>query len=107
MERKLKNMAFYTIHPREIGTILEKKHAIIIDVRERGEYQAYHLKRALSIPYEDHDDWIRNFRGRRPLILYCEHGSTSVLAARRLSKAGLEVYTVVGGVKALREYFND
>lgn len=100
-------MAFYTIHPREINAILEKKHAIIIDIRERADYQAYHLKRALNIPYEDNDTWVKNFRGRRALILYCEHGSTSVLAARRLSKAGLEVYTIVGGVSALREYFND
>ncbi len=100
-------MAFYTIHPREVQEILEQKHAIIIDIRERADYQEYHLKRALNIPYEDKDNWVRNFRGRRTLILYCEHGSTSVLAARKLSKAGIEVYTVVGGVKALREYFND
>lgn len=98
-------MAFYTVHPREIDNILFQRHPVIIDIREPEEYRKYHLKRALNIPYEDEEGWINNFRGNRPLLLYCEYGSTSLLAARKLSKAGFEVYTVIGGANALKEYF--
>ena len=35
---------------------------------------------------------------------YCDYGSTSLLAARKLAKAGYEVYTVVGGIHAIKEY---
>lgn len=38
----------------------------------------------------------------RPLVLYCDYGSTSLLAARKLGREGYEVYTVVGGIEAMR-----
>ena len=37
-------------------------------------------------------------------IEHYEYGSTSLLAARQLSKCGYEVYTVVGGMQAIRRY---
>ncbi len=37
-------------------------------------------------------------------LLYCEYGSTSLLAARKLGKKeGYEVYTVIGGANAMQE----
>ncbi len=98
-------MAFYTIHPREINTIITQKHAVVVDVRGREDYMEYHFKNAVNIPYSEDECWIKNFSKRRVWILYCEHGGASLFAARRLGKAGVEVYTVVGGARALEEYF--
>lgn len=98
-------MAFYTIHPREIQSICLKKRIMIVDIREFESYKAFHLKGAVSIPYSEDAVWERNFSKCRPILLYCEYGSTSLLAARRLGKKGFEVYTVIGGAKAImKEY---
>lgn len=94
-------MTFYTIHPREIEGVLLKKQALIIDVREREEYQKEHYRNALNCPYEELDCWMHRFPRKRALLLYCDYGSTSLLAARRLSKEGYEVYTVIGGMHAI------
>ena len=99
-------MAFYTIYPREISSILYQKKAIVIDVRDREAYREYHYRGAINCPYEEIDCWISRFSKRRGLILYCDYGSTSLLAARKLSKQGYEVYTVTGGMHAIQQYFS-
>ncbi len=97
-------MAFYTIHPREISDVVLQKKAIVIDVREREDYREYHYKDAVNCPYEEMERWIWRFPKNRILVLYCEYGSTSLLAARKLSHQGFEVYTVVGGIQAIKSY---
>ena len=86
-------MTFYTIHPRELEDIMRRKHGILIDVREADSYREYHYPNARNLPYEKIDQW---------LVLYCDYGSTSLLAARKLGREGYEVYTVVGGIEAMR-----
>lgn len=97
-------MAFYTIHPRDISSIILQKKAIIIDVRDPEDYREDHYRNALNYPYDEIECWIWRLKKKRTLILYCEYGSTSLLAARRLSKEGFEVYTVTGGIQAIRRY---
>lgn len=99
-------MAFYTIHPREISGVMFRKKAIIIDIREQEAYRSYHYRGAVNCPYEEIDRWLHRFTKRRALILYCEYGSTSLLAARKLSGEGYEVYTVVGGIHAIKSYLD-
>lgn len=100
-------MTFYTIHPKELSSVVRQKNAMIIDVREREEYREYHYRNAVNYPYDDIESWICRIPRRCTLILYCDFGSTSLLAARRLAKEGFEVYTVTGGIQALRRYLND
>lgn len=95
-------MDFYTIHPREIESILHRKRAIIIDVREWEKYQECHYPQARNLPYDGIDSWIHRLPRNRALILYCDYGSTSLLAARQLGREGYEVYTVVGGIEAMK-----
>lgn len=95
-------MAFYLITPEEIQGILREKRAILIDVREREEYLKSHYGNARNCPYENIEIWINYFPRNRALVLYCDYGSTSLLAARRLGKAGYEAYTVVGGLDAIK-----
>ena len=95
-------MRFQTIHPHEINQLMQTKRAILIDVRERESYQEYHHPQAKSFPYEKIDAGIHYFPTNRPLILYCDYGSTSLMAARMLGREGYEVYTVVGGIEAMK-----
>lgn len=95
-------MTFYTIHPREIDAVQKNRNALLIDVREREEYRKEHYRNALNCPYEEMECWMHRFPKQRALILYCDYGSTSLLAARRLAKENYEVYTVIGGIHAIK-----
>ena len=78
------------------------KQAIMIDVRDREEYYSDHYRNALNCPYAEMERWVHRFPKKRALLLYCDYGSTSLLAARRLAREGYEVYTVIGGIHAIR-----
>ena len=97
-------MGFQTIYPRDIRHICQSRHAWIADIREPEDYRVYHLRGAINVPYREEEQWTYQFSKRRAVILYCEYGSASLLAARRLGREGVEAYTVIGGMKAIREY---
>lgn len=97
-------MNFFTIHPREMEQIICSKRAVVLDVREREVYRQGHYKGAYCCPYEELERFMRRLPRKCTLVVYCEYGSTSLLAARKLSAAGYEVYTVVGGMQAIRRY---
>ena len=98
-------MSFFIIHPREIEEKIKEKNALIVDLRERSAYQKYHYRNAFHMPYQESEIWLEKFSRGRCYILYCDYGNISLLTARKLSKKGIEVYTVVGGAKGMYHYF--
>lgn len=98
-------MGFQVIHSREIDHIKQTRGAILVDVREPEAYRDYHFPGARNLPYDAIEQWMRNANKRRAMILYCDYGSTSLLAARKLGKQGFEVYTVVGGIEAMKSFY--
>lgn len=97
-------MSFYILHPKDIEIMQKRTNAIIVDLREFTEYQKYHYKNAVNIPYCDNDNWLKKFCRGNVYILYCDYGNISLLAARKLAKRGITSYTVVGGAKELRHF---
>jgi len=49
-------------------------------------------------------DYRKVLQKKRPIILYCQHGGSSMQLARTLGRAGYEVGTVIGGYVAMRQY---
>ncbi|MDD6057463.1 MAG: rhodanese-like domain-containing protein [Clostridiales bacterium] len=98
-------MKFSVIHAGEVDDIVREMRGILVDVRPREQYCIHHYKNAISCPYEEMERWICRFPRRCVLVLYCEHGSTSLLAARRLAEQGYRVYTVAGGIRAMEKNF--
>ena len=68
----------------------------LIDVREPYRYKEEHLSGALNRPYgilkPEDQLW------EKTLIVYCDFGGQSMMAARHLEKEGYQAYNVVGGV---------
>lgn len=92
-------MEFETISPRDVDAYLFRKDYVVIDIREPRDYRKRHLKGAICIPYQRLEEGVALLR-RQELILYCERGSTSLMAARKLSEKGYHVKSVVGGIQA-------
>ncbi|MDO5136234.1 MAG: rhodanese-like domain-containing protein [Eubacteriales bacterium] len=90
-----------TISPKMLDYYVGRSDAMIIDLRNREEYRASHVKGAVSLPYEelekDHD-----FPPGKLLVLYCDRGGASIKAARYLARMGYETRSVIGGFTAYR-----
>ena len=94
-------MEFETISPREIDSYLFRDGYAVIDLREPREFRRLHLKGAVCIPYDRLEEQAP-FLKKQTLILYCERGGTSLMAARMLSEKGYRVKTMIGGIQAYK-----
>ena len=59
--------------------------AYLIDLRTNEEYRQGHIPGAVNIPYDFLEDYKKRLPRNRLLVLYCEWGTTSILAGRKLS----------------------
>lgn len=91
------------ISMREIGDYANNDGYLIVDVRNMRDYKKFHIDGAISVPY----DYIERGEVRLPqdktLVLYCEHGGVSIMAAKRLFKEGYSVINTIGGMAAYRK----
>ena len=94
-------MEFETISPREIDAFLFREGYTVIDIREPRDFRRLHLKGAVCIPYENLQERA-GFLKTQTLVLYCEHGGTSLKAARELAALGYRVKAMIGGIQAYR-----
>lgn len=97
-------MRFMMLHPRQMREVVAKERALVIDLRELEEYRSFHYPGAYRFDYDKMEQWMRQMPRGRTIVLYCEHGTTSLMAARRLASVGYRVYTVNGGAVAMRKY---
>lgn len=95
-------MNFSIIYAKDIER-LKCEGALLIDIRSREEYQKGHWKDALNYPEEEITDYTKVLGKRRFLILYCQHGGSSMQLARNLGKQGYQTGTVVGGYEAMKK----
>ena len=45
-----------------------------------------------------------NVEKEQPVFVYCDTGSTSILAARKLDSMGIHAYNIVGGIMFYKGY---
>lgn len=99
MERA-KIYGFEMIQAADILETMRREQALLIDLRDGESYSEGHIKYARNFPFPYIEEWSGEIPGRISLILYCEHGNQSLLAARKLRGRKGPVYTVVGGYQS-------
>lgn len=97
-------MNFAIVYPKDIERLRQEKRAILIDIRSRDDYREGHWEGAINYPEDEVADYTRVLNKKRPIIIYCELGGSSMQLARLLGKNGYETGTVVGGYEAMRKY---
>ena len=75
-----------------------RKDVIFVDVREKKEYDKYHLEGAKHVELEELEAWLRERDEEVKIIFYCEHGNQSIKAARFARKYGWQAYSINGGI---------
>lgn len=98
------------IRPEELDEMIENHDdLLIVDVREPDEYRAGHIPGALLIPRGTLEgaadrgtkyrvDPLCDARGRAAVVVYCESGARSALAADTLTQMGFTAYNLAGGM---------
>ena len=89
---------------------LAEAGAAILDVREKGEYEAGHIRGAVNVPLSELRDRLGELPKDRPLYLHCRSGQRSYYACRILAARGFrDVYNIAGGFLAVchEEYIPD
>lgn len=89
---------------------LVENNAFILDVREKREYQAGHLKNAVNIPLSELRDRVAEIPRDRPVYVHCRSGQRSYYAVMALQNLGYEyVYNIAGSYIGISyyEYFQD
>ena len=85
----------------EAVRMINDRDPLVLDVRSAGDFKKGHLLHAQSVPLTKLDSEISRLgkNPARPIIIYCALGSSSLTAAQKLKKAGLqEVYSLRGGI---------
>ena len=94
-------MEFQTISVREFNEYRKRPETWVIDLRSKEEFEEVHVEGARNIPYENLEMYQKYLPKDKLYILYCDIGSSSLMAARELSKEGYRTVTVVGGIQAV------
>lgn len=110
-------MCFETIRMRDVYRYIGKTGVLIIDLREEKDYIQGHIPGAWNFVYDEEEDTkefikrMKNFieeqqkrqkRRIEKLVLYCDRGNSSMLAARDLYREGIHVVNLYGGYRAYR-----
>jgi len=90
-----------SVGPQQAVMLINRKNAIVLDVRDKKEFDAGHIVDAINIPLTKLTQRITelNKHKDKPVVVVCKHGQHSGAAAKTLQDAGYaEVYRLSGGV---------
>jgi rhodanese-related sulfurtransferase len=94
------------VGPAEAVQLMNRRDAVVLDVRDAAEYKSGHITNARHIPEADLDARAKELEKvkTRPIIVSCGRGNRSAGIASRLRKLGFnEVFSLRGGIAAWRE----
>jgi rhodanese-related sulfurtransferase len=88
----------------EATHLINREDALVLDVRDPGEYGAGHILGAKNVPLSRLNDAEVAKRKDRPMIVYDEGGERSSKAVATLKKRGFtRVVNLTGGLRAWQQ----
>ncbi|MBB3230581.1 rhodanese-like domain-containing protein [Halomonas stenophila] len=98
---EVRNSTASGVSASEATQLVNREDAVVLDIRESGDFKAGHIAGARNIPQSRLDERMREldkFKSK-PIIVVCKHGQSSGAALAKLTKAGFErVFKLRGGM---------
>ncbi len=94
-----------TIPPGQAVQLINRQPAVIVDVRDAGEFASGHIRKAFNLPVGELPQRMRELEKfkDKPILLYCATGARSAKAATFLRKHGFgSVHNLGGGITRWR-----
>lgn len=96
-----------SVNPSQATQLINREDALVLDVREPGEYSGGHILGAKNVPLSRIDSGGAELAGKRkdrPVIVCCESGHRSARAAAVLKGQGYtKVLNLAGGIAAWQQ----
>lgn len=86
---------------QQVVTLVNQQQAVIVDLRDKGEFSKGHILDAVNVPFNKLDDEIdRHVSDKdKPLVLVCKLGQHSSAAGKKLAAKGFsQVHRLKGGI---------
>jgi rhodanese-related sulfurtransferase len=99
----LSNSGGASVTPTQAVMLMNRQHAIVVDIREEAELASGQIVSSLHIPLTNLAERCGELgkNKSKPLILVCASGTRSGKGAEILRKAGFEqVFVLNGGIKS-------
>jgi rhodanese-related sulfurtransferase len=94
----LSRLGIKQISPREFD---QKKGIVLLDVRTDKEYEQGHIPGAVHIPLSEIGERIKKLKKDKELVVFCQNGSKSIWAIKRLMGMGYKnLSNLKGGYNA-------
>jgi rhodanese-related sulfurtransferase len=94
------------VGPTEAVMLINRKDAVVVDVREQGEFAGGHINNARHLPEKQITERIKElekFKGK-PVIVSCASGRRAAVVADTLRKQGFaDVVALRGGINAWQQ----
>jgi len=91
------------IRPVEAIGLINHKNAVVFDVRPNDAFKKGHVTNAINIPLEElksNPKKAAKYKNK-PVIIYCNSGTTSMAACKILQEQGFElIHNMRGGITA-------
>src|SRR4051794_32662832 len=94
------------VGPVEAVQLINRRDAVVLDVRDAAEYKAGHITNARHMPEGEIEGRIRELEKvkAKPIIVSCARGNRSMSVANRLRALGFsEVFSLRGGLAAWQQ----
>jgi rhodanese-related sulfurtransferase len=79
---------------------LQRRGALLVDVREKSEWDAGHAPKAKHHPLGGLPSSMSRLPEDRTLVVVCRSGNRSARASKLLAKAGFDAVNLTGGMTA-------
>ncbi len=94
-----------SVSAQQLVNMVNSEKAVLLDVRDRKEYEAGHIVDAINIPYsslESRVEELNKFK-ERPIVIICKMGQHAGAAGTLLRKKGYEnISRLTGGIMEWR-----
>lgn len=96
---KQKSGASKSVGPQQAVMLINRSDALVVDVRDKKEFDSGHIVDALNIPLSKFDQRIAELdkHKEKPIVVVCKMGQHSSEACNKLQKAGFAQVVKLGG----------
>lgn len=103
LNRKLSGLQLIDVD--EAIRLNNQQKALFVDIRDQAAFEKSHINDAVHVPQATIKEQDKPLKANdKPLIVVCDSGQTSRLAAKQLKTKGYDdVYVLRGGLNAWRE----
>ncbi len=96
---QLKSRAGKSVGPQQAVMLINRSDAVVVDVRDKKEFESGHIVDAINIPLSKLDQRITELEKHKdkPVVVVCKMGQHSSEACNKLLSAGYEKVVKLGG----------